>query len=145
MVTRTTGKRILLVGLLLVLGSILGSRMIGQAEAATTPSVASSAVARPDGETAAIKRFTCTIKEVDEWVDNGSSLLIGCNPGDGAIVFFSQATADAKRTARILAITLTALSLGKPIWIEYDPDNTTVVGCSPSNCRTIIAMGMNNP
>lgn len=145
MVTLATGKRILLVVLLLMLGRVLGSHMIGQAEAASAPAVAPSALVRPAGETAAIKRFTCTIKEVDEWVDNGNSVLIGCNPGDGNISFFVQPTTDPRRAARILAITLTAISLGKSIWVEYDPANTTVVGCNPSNCRTIVAMGMNNP
>ena len=145
-VSHSTLIRFGIATLLLLLVSFATIQLAKQTKIASAQSTTADAVVlNPVGATVA-KRFDCTIMEVDEWVDSDKgSVLIGCNPGDGTISFFAQSTNDAKRASRILAIALTAVSLNKKVWIQYDPDEKNVTGCSVANCRMIIGMGMNNP
>lgn len=143
--SRRSMARLGLMGLLLMLGMVSGLRFAVPIEIMRAQSTTSAIHPLDLERTTAAKRFDCTISEVIEWVDNGSSVLIGCQPGDGTTSFFAQSTADPRRAARVLALTLTAVSLGKQVWIQYDPDDTNVTGCKVSNCRMIIGMGMANP
>jgi len=132
----------------LCLGVLIGTQFTGLAEAAPLPNktatVEQGNVPLSSDDAMGIQRFICRISEVDEWVDGVSSILIGCFPGDGDIAFFAEPTSDPKRAARILGIALTAQAVGKPVFIDYDPANTNVVGCSSGNCRNIFRIGMYN-
>ena len=88
-VSHSTLIRFGIATLLLLLVSFATIQLTKQTKIASAQSTTADAVVlNPEGATVA-KRFDCTIKEIDEWVDNGGSVLIGCNPGDGTISFFA--------------------------------------------------------
>ena len=62
----------------------------------------------------------------------------------GGIVFFAVGPQDAAHAARVLSLLTTAQVAGRTLSILYDPaddQSGTQIGCAPSNCRLILAVG----
>lgn len=134
--------RIGLSAVILCLGVMIGIQFTNLAEAAPVrSSVSQTEIFQSSPNAPHLEYHECVVARVHEWDgDRGPSVMIGCSNPAGAIEFFAQPLTDTKRAARILSIALTARVLNKPIGIDYDLDDTNVLGCSPGNCRNIYRM-----
>ena len=80
--------------------------------------------------------FACTAQEVA--VFPGSRIHIRCDPGDGAIKYFVLSVGNPD-TSRILSLAATAVTARRPLFIGYDPNDTSgaLIGCRVNDCRLI--------
>jgi hypothetical protein len=134
--------------LLLAASWVGGSRLNTRAAQAAAPLSDGVAVreAAPESRSlvqapAGVKKFNCKFSELGTGAPYNSqnqAVQVGCNPGDGAINFFVADGSDAKRTARMLSVALTAFAMGKQLQIVYDSDDVANLPCEASNCRRII-------
>ena len=65
-------------------------------------------------------------------------------PANSRIRFFALGTSDSAHTARILTVLTMAHVHGKPLAIEYNPNDTSgaAIGCQTSDCRLILSATM---
>jgi hypothetical protein len=126
----------------LCLGVFSGTQFTNRVKATTVASQTEISQLAPNA--LAFEYQECNVGIVYEWIhyvdqpaSEEPSVMIECLNASG-IRYFAQPLTDSKRAARILSIALTARALNKPLGIDYDLNDTNVVGCSSGNCRNIV-------
>ena len=68
-----------------------------------------------------------------------SRIHVECSPAAGSIRFFALGTSNSSHAARILSVLSMAHVTGKPLYIQYDPNDLSGanIGCQTSDCRLI--------
>ena len=68
---------------------------------------------------------------------------VKCAESVGGIQFFALSTADSAKAARVLSVINSAIVTGRPLFIFYDPADTSgaSIGCQSNDCRIIDAIG----
>jgi hypothetical protein len=131
-------KRIAIYAILILLGtlistSLLGSRAAGESPAAVAPQL-EPGPASPSAET----WTNCTPLNVAAY---SNRIHVKCVETVGGIQWFAASTANAANAARILSLLSTAQAAGRTLSILYDPDDTsgTSIGCAATDCRLLHA------
>ncbi len=124
----------------LLLASFLLGGSVLRVQARTMPSVSSVQVVAPSDWPWVL----CTIGDITVFaiaprihVRCTNVILVGADP----VAFFAAPgdSANALTTNRFLTLLNTALALGKPIFVTFDPDPANnPADCSPTNCRKIL-------
>lgn len=68
---------------------------------------------------------------------------VKCVESVGGIQWFAISTADSAKAARVLSIINSAMVTGRPLFINYNPTDTSgdSFGCQASDCRIITGIG----
>lgn len=66
---------------------------------------------------------------------------VRCSVPISGIYFFAARTSDTGFATRVLAVLTSAYLLGRDLYIQYDPADTSgaAIGCAASDCRLLVA------
>lgn len=72
-----------------------------------------------------------------------SRVHIKCEESVAGIQYFALSTSDAAQAARVLSTISTATVAGRPVFVHYNPSDTSgaAIGCQVSDCRLIEGIG----
>ena len=92
------------------------------------------------GSIASAAETTCTPSNLAVF-DN--RVHVKCAESVGGIQYFAISTADSAKAARVLSVINSAIVTGRPLFIYYDPADTSgdSIGCQSNDCRIIDAIG----
>jgi hypothetical protein len=149
MFRRNLLKRVLPLVLLVLVGMLVGVAFftgnVGQLLKLTGPSRAQAPEASssvpllaPSDPAAPAAWHTCTSVGVAVYP---SRIHVECSVAAGSIRFFALGTSNSAHTARVLSVLSMGHVTGKPLTIEYDPNDTsgTAIGCQANDCRLILS------
>lgn len=129
--------------LLIVLGIIIGTMLLGErpfasqtASADTQPAISPLEQNSPAGES----WTSCVPVAVANFHNR---VHVRCTAPVGNILYFAAPTNNAAHAARVLSTLSAAQIAGRTLDIIYDPDDTsgTDIGCLAADCRMIVAVG----
>jgi hypothetical protein len=126
---------LVLVGMLIAIAVLSGGPASWFA-AAGPPSAQAAAPSDLSRQATPDDNFTCNSVGVAAYP---SRIHVECSPAAGSIRFFALGTSNSSHAARILSVLSLAHVTGKPIYIQYDPNDLSGanIGCQTSDCRLI--------
>jgi hypothetical protein len=126
---------LILVGMLIAV-AVLSGGPAAWFTAAGPPSAQAAAPSDLTLQSSPDDSFTCYSVGVAAYP---SRIHVECSPAAGSIRFFALGTDNAPHAARILSVLSMAHVTGKPLYIQYDPNDTSGanIGCQTSDCRLI--------
>lgn len=150
---RTTAQGSALFVALLVAGSAAAAapvraatpgtvRVIRQPAATATTGHSGEAAFRAESRSPSATSFFCTPNGVAVFENR---VHIHCTTADSnGVSYFAYPNTDAAQTARVLSLLLVAYTTTSPVYIYYDPNDTSgsAWGCQVADCRVFTGASM---